>query len=153
MRMQHRYGATLHVITGVLCLVLLALLFVPYALKLVRQQQNKSLELRAECSSVDSCDSSMSSKKKRPGKVEKALRSAHGYLGKVFLIVVVIHALVAFKGFTLVSVLGFICFALALLLFITYLRRKHLGKKWLAMHRHLAFGMLALVIVHVFVQL
>lgn len=82
-------------------------------------------------------------------KINKFLRKNHINLGYLFLISSLIHGI--FSSYSIISFnYGTICLIIGLLLWYTFIEKKHIGKTWIQKHRELTVLLIIVTVLHIF---
>ena len=83
-------------------------------------------------------------------KINKFLRKNHINLGYLFLISSLIHGILS--SYSIISFnYGTICLIIGLLLWYTFIEKKHIGKTWIQKHRELTVLLIIVTVLHIFV--
>lgn len=82
-------------------------------------------------------------------RVNRLLRKQHKPVGIAAIILAVVHGILSFQFFGFNT--GTACFAVMLVLLLSYLLRRKLKKHWLPLHRWLTLALWILIILHIFI--
>ena len=82
-------------------------------------------------------------------KINKFLRKNHINLGYLFLMSSLIHGILS--SYSIISFnYGTICLIIGLLLWYTFIEKKHIGKTWIQKHRELTVLLITVTVLHIF---
>lgn len=122
--------ASLHSpVFSILCVIVLLLLYLPCQLRFVAN----SFQL---------------SKDKTIARLAKCLQKKHVFLGKLFPVLIIIHAVTSFSQIDINVVLGLIC----LVLVIDFPGRRRRKKGWMKIHERKGIAVVLLVFLHILIQ-